>query len=248
MLYIIRWLTSSEFFVLTLALNFFFFFLFTIAKSGLDDFWGHFISEKFVKIGQFLLYCLTKLYHGFIKPQVVLEECHSLHVPGEGCRSHHLPGLDILLLVATLSVTLSSIWEVLCTLEVIASPKQTRDSSHYSTKQVHQDTYRHKLTQTKNSESHHSNVKSTTEIERIYFRTCSSCSCSSLVLTQWYLVLDSIHLSTPISEFHFFPKVASRRYKHVSFGNTALSKILRYKRWWRSLVLHLNNFWGLQYF
>lgn len=62
MLYvIIRWLTSSEFFVLTLVLNVFSFFLFTVAKSGLSDFWGHFISEKFVKIGQFLLYCYNKI-------------------------------------------------------------------------------------------------------------------------------------------------------------------------------------------
>lgn len=54
MLYIIRWLTSSEFFVLMFTFECFFF-LFTVAKSGLDGFWGHFISEKFVKIGQFLL-------------------------------------------------------------------------------------------------------------------------------------------------------------------------------------------------
>lgn len=60
MLYIIRWLTS-EFFVLTFTFECFFFFLFTVAKSGLDGFWGHFISEKFVKIGQFLLYCCNKI-------------------------------------------------------------------------------------------------------------------------------------------------------------------------------------------
>lgn len=85
---------------------------------------------------------VTKLYPRCIKPQVVLEEYHSAHpgrelqiwspAPGWKSAAWWLPCLSypILSLRGVLHPGVYSIF-----------PEQTRNSSHQSTKQVHQGTY-----------------------------------------------------------------------------------------------------------
>ena len=82
MLYIIRWLTSSEFFVLMFTFECFFF---SLPQQSLVQMASRVTSylRNLSKQDNFCSSVVTKLYHRFIKPQVVLEESHSA-CPGTG--------------------------------------------------------------------------------------------------------------------------------------------------------------------
>ena len=82
--------------------------------------------------------------------------------------------------------------------------------------------------------------KNAKEVERMSFRTWSSCSSSSLVFAQYYLWTQSIFSLLCLN--FCFSKIASRKYKHVPLVNTAFSRILRCKGWKRCFKLHPGNF------